>query len=252
MDLGYNPGWKPLLERGVVVAFAHTRGGGDLGRTWYAWGRNEHKLKAIEDYEACAFYLRKRFGNKNESILPLKEEQGQLSLVAKAFSAGGVLVGASINRNPGLFDKVVLTNAFVDVFSTMGKESLFLTEHEYDEFGNPNADPIVEARIRSYCPIYNLDPGVQAQQTTTRFLLIGTLDDPNVPYWNASLYFRKLLDGYKGGNKFNGDATSDAAKGGQPKNDCVFLELQTEGGHHFSGKNRIDVLALENAFILND
>ena len=245
MDLGYNPGWKSLLERGVVVAFAHTRGGGDLGRTWYARGRKEHKLKAIDDYEACAFYLRERFDNKNESLLsPKQEEQRRLSLVAKAFSAGGVLVGASVNRNPGLFDKVILTNAFVDVFSTMGNESLFLTEHEYDEFGNPSADPIVEERIRSYCPIYNLDPGVQVQQTMTQFLLIGTLDDPNVPYWNAALYFRKLLDGF--------DSTSDIAKGRQPKNDRVFLELQTEGGHHFSGTNRIEVLALENAFILND
>ena len=253
MDLGYNPGWKPLLDRGVVVAFAHTRGGGDLGRTWYARGRNEHKLKAIEDYEACAFYLRKRFDTKDEPLLPPKqEEQGRLSLVAKAFSAGGVLVGASVNRNPGLFDKVILTNAFVDVFSTMGNKNLFLTEHEYDEFGNPSSDPNVEARIRSYCPIYNLDPGVQVQRTMTRFLSIGTLDDRNVPYWNAALYFRKLLDGYKEGNKFDGDATSDIANGRQPKNDRVFLELQMEGGHHFSGKKRIEVLALENAFILNE
>ena len=65
-----------------------------------------------------------------------------------------------------------------------------------------------------------------------------------MPYWNAALYVRKLLDGF--------DSTSDIAKGRQPKNDRVFLELQTEGGHHFSGTNRIEVLALENAFILND
>ena len=251
MDLGYNPGWKPLLDRGVMIAFAHTRGGGDLGRAWYAKGRGEHKLKGIEDYEACAFYLRERFDNNNTNKSLLKEEQESFSLVAKAFSAGGVLVGAVVNRNPGLFDKVILTNAFVDVASTMDRPSLFLTEHEYDEFGNPESDPIAKARIRSYCPMYNLNPMVQSQQTSTRFLLIGTLDDPNVPYWNALLYFRKLLEGFRGEPIVARNNTADSEAGVQEfQNDRVFLELQTRGGHYFSGPNRIDVLALENAFIL--
>ena len=241
MDLGYNPGWKPLLDRGVVLAFAHTRGGGDLGRAWYASGRLEHKARGIEDYEACALYLKDRFGSSS-------------SLVAKAFSAGGVLVGASVNRHPGLFDKVVLTNAFVDVQSTMGKPDLFLTEHEYGEFGNPEEDPIVGARIRSYCPVYNLDPVVQSELTRTRFLLIGTLDDPNVPYWNATLYFRKLLAGHNGKTPVGGNVSSDPESAGdnETNKDRFFLELQTRGGHHFSSENRIKVLALQNAFILNN
>ncbi len=245
MDLGYNPGWKPLLDRGITIAFAHTRGGGDLGRAWYAKGRNENKQKGIEDYEACAFFLRERFNDGQKSI----------SLVAKAFSAGGVLVGAAINRNPGLFDKVILTNAFVDVASTMDKPSLFLTEHEYDEFGNPKDNPITKERILSYCPLYNLQPQVQSKQTSTRFLLIGTLDDPNVPYWNASLYFRKLLGGFKseGNSAKYINPTNDSEMGQElQENDRIFLELQTSGGHHFSGPNRIDVLALENAFILKE
>ena len=146
-----------------------------------------------------------------------------------------------MNRNPGLFDKVVLTNAFVDVSDTMNKPNLFLTEHEYDEYGNPSADPSVEANIRSYCPIRNLDPQIQARNTQTRFLLIGTLDDPNVPYWNASLYFRKLLEGYY----------SEGRSVCEHK-DRIFLELQTHGGHHFAGANRIEILALENAFVLKD
>lgn len=240
-DLGYNPGLKPLLDRSVVIAFAHTRGGGDLGRAWYASGRKEQKIRSIEDYEACAFYLRKRFAPQ--------------TLVAKAFSAGGILVGSAVNRNPGLFDKVILTNAFVDVLSTMSNPSLYLTEHEYDEFGNPGADPILYEIIRSYCPIYNLDPVVQSQQTRTQYLLIGTLDDTNVPYWNASLYFRKLLKGFaKVPATMDGDnATVDTDVNRQyPENNRVFLDLQTDGGHHFSAANRVDVLALENAFILKD
>jgi len=154
------------------------------------------------------------------------------------------LVGAAVNRNPGLFDKVLLTNAFVDVASTMDTPNLFLTEHEYDEFGNPQTDPIAKEMIQSYCPVYNLQPLVQSKETSTKFLLIGTLDDQNVPYWNASLYFRKLLKGF--------DTLNNSGIGQEHENDRIFLELQSSGGHHFSGPNRIDVLALENAFILKE
>jgi protease II len=230
-DLSYNPGWRPLLDRGVVLAFAHTRGGGDLGRAWYLAGSRENKVRGIEDYEACAKYLKyERFEGA--------------SLIAKAFSAGGILVGAAVNRHPGLFDKVVLTNAFVDVLSTMNNSNLFLTEHEYDEFGNPSVDPKVDATIRSYCPIYNLKPELQ---TSTQFLLIGTLDDPNVPaHRNAILYFKKLVrnTGKKNGG---GNVDNNTEKNNYQR---VFLEVQSEGGHNFSSKNRIEVIALEDAFIL--
>ena len=154
----------------------------------------------------------------------------RITLIAKAFSAGGVLVGAAVNRIPGLFDKVVLTNAFVDVFNTMTNRSLFLTEHEYDEFGDPteeNTNPATATSVRSYCPMYNLKPELH---TSTSFFLIGTIDDPNVPYWNATLYFKKL------------SLCNDGKH--------VFLEMQREGGHNFTNQNRIEVLALENSFIL--
>jgi protease II len=230
-DLSYNPGWRPLLDRGVVLAFAHTRGGGDLGRAWYLAGCRENKVRGIEDYEACAKYLRY---NRFEGA----------SLTGKVFSAGGILLGAAVNRHPGLFDKVVLTNAFVDVLSTMNNSNLFLTEHEYDEFGNPSADPKVDTTIRSYCPIYNLKPELQ---TSTRFLLIGTLDDPNVPaHRNAILYFKKLVRNI---GKESGGSNNEITMENN-NHQRVFLEVQSEGGHNFSSKNRIEVIALEDAFIL--
>jgi protease II len=231
-DLSYNPGWRSLLDRGVVLAFAHTRGGGDLGRAWYLAGCRENKVRGIEDYEACAKYLKyDRFEGA--------------SLIAKAFSAGGILAGAAVNRHPGLFDKVVLTNAFVDVLSTMNNSNLFLTEHEYDEFGNPSADPKVDATIRSYCPIYNLKPELH---TSTRFLLIGTLDDPNVPaHRNAILYFKKLVRNIGKKNRGGGSIDNIRENNNYQR---VFLEVQSEGGHNFSSKNRIEVIALEDAFIL--
>jgi protease II len=219
VNLSYDPSLACLLEQGAVIAFAHTRGGGDLGKGWYHAGRQKHKERGIEDYEACAIHLKSRFIGR--------------PLTSKVFSAGGVLLGAVINRHPDLFDKVVFTNAFLDVLATMKNPSLFLTEHEYDEFGNPNEDEEIEKIIQSYCPIYNLDPEKQVV-SKTKILVIGTLDDPNVPYWNATVYFQKLISSLEVDQK------------------KAFLDLQTVGGHNISGQNRILVWSLESAFLLDE
>jgi oligopeptidase B len=216
-NLNYDPSLGPLLERGAVVAVAHTRGGGELGKAWYYAGRHRHKKRGIEDFEACAIYLQSLFGGR--------------PLSSKVFSAGGVLLGAVINSHPNLFDKVVFTNAFLDVLATMRNPSLFLTEHEYDEFGNPNNE--IEGIIQSYCPISNLDPEKQVG-TKTKILIISTLDDANVPYWNGTLYFKKL---------------TSRLENNQRK---AFLHLQTVGGHDISGQNRILVWSLENTFLLDE
>ncbi|OEU21726.1 hypothetical protein FRACYDRAFT_215835 [Fragilariopsis cylindrus CCMP1102] len=126
----------------------------------------------------------------------------------------------------------------------MNNSNLFLTGHEYDEFGNPSADPKADTTIRSYCPIYNLKPELQ---TSTRFLLIGTLDDPNVPaHRNAILYFKKLVRNI--GKESGGGSNDTTTKNNNYQR--VYLEVQSEGGHNFSSKNRIEVIALEDAFIL--
>jgi oligopeptidase B len=218
-DLGYNPSWLSLLKRGAVLAFAHTRGGGDLGKQWYDAGRRENKVRSVEDFEACAKYLKLRFKER--------------PLAAKAFSAGGVLVGATVNRCPGLLDKVVMTNAFLDVNATMRNSSLFLTEHEFAEFGNPNEEDTFREIIRSYCPVFNLKSDVQAD-TNTSFLLIGTLDDRNVPLWNTTLYYKKLSRSFQAKGKKN-----------------AFMHVLPEGGHDLVGM-RPQVSSLETAFLLTN
>lgn len=223
LNLGYDPGWVPLLRRGVVLAFAHARGGGDLGRAWYRAGSRENKERGIEDFEACAVYL--------------KAHMKGVTLAAKGFSAGGILVGATVNRRPNLFDRVVLTNAFLDVYSTMLNPSLFLTEHEYDEFGDPSSDPSAAALIGSYCPVQNLQAHRHA---STKFLLISALDDPNVPYWNSTLFFRKLLESGRGYCGIDG----------QSSRNC-FLHIESVGGHTLAGPMRVSALSLENSFLLD-
>jgi protease II len=213
-DLQYSPSWATLLKRGYIVAFAHTRGGGDLGREWYHRGCRENKVKAIEDFEACAHYLRRRYASEK--------------LTAMAFSAGGVIVGAAMNRDPELFDNVVLTNAFVDVYETMTNPDLFLTSHEWDEYGSPLHDADDANRIRSYCPTTNLS----SMSTCPQTLLVGTLDDENVPFWNAVIFAKKLRDCIQ-------------------DKDRVHLHLEARGGHHL-GSRRLHVSALELAFIVQN
>jgi oligopeptidase B len=214
MNLGFDPTWLPLLERGYVLAFAHSRGGGDLGKAWYHAGRREHKEKAIEDLEACGNYLKSQWGG---------------TLTCKAFSAGGVIVGAAMNRHPELFDKVVLTNAFLDVYTTMMNPGLFLTPHEWDEYGNPLEDSHIQELIQSYCPISNV---ASSTNSYSRVLLIGTVDDENVPFWNAAIFAKKLRDRME-------------------NEDRIFLHIEDSGGHHFRSR-RLQVAALELAFIIQN
>jgi oligopeptidase B len=216
MNLGYDPTWIPLLERGFVLAFAHTRGGGDLGRAWYHAGRLENKTKAIEDFIACA-----------EALKTGPFAGG--ALTAKAFSAGGIVVGAAVNQEPELFNNVVLTNAFCDLRATLSNPDLFLTKHEWDEYGNPLVDTNIEKVIRSYCPTSNIVPGARYP----RFILIGTVDDENVPYYNAVIFASKLR-------------SSGVDK------DRVQLHVEDGGGHNLGGGHRIPVAALEVSFIVEN
>ncbi len=106
-----------------------------------------------------------------------------VQLVAKAFSAGGgVDVGAAVNRRPDLFRGVVLTNAFLDVEATMQNQSLHLTQHEWEEYGNPLEDSLAAESIASYCPVANVND--DGSGLLPKFLLVGTLDDRKVPVWN--------------------------------------------------------------------
>jgi len=115
-----------LLDRGVIYAVAHIRGGGDLGKAWHEAGRMLHKMNTFTDFIAVAETLiRQRYTSSDR-------------LAISGGSAGGLLMGAVINMRPDLF-KVVLSHVpFVDVLSTMLDASLPLTVGEYEEWGNPN------------------------------------------------------------------------------------------------------------------
>ncbi len=163
-----------LLERGVIFAIAHVRGGGDLGEHWYQNGKLEHKEHSFGDFIACLEFL------QAEGIT--RPEQTLIS----GGSAGGLLIGTVINRAPERICAAIAEVPFVDVLSTMLDPNLPLTLTEYEEWGNPN-QPEVYRRIKQYSPVDNVAP-----QAYPHLLVTAGLSDPRVPYWEAAKWVAKL------------------------------------------------------------
>jgi oligopeptidase B len=163
-----------LLDRGVVYALAHVRGGGELGKRWHDDGRMMRKRNTFTDFVACAEHLLAGGGGARDR------------LVIEGGSAGGLLVGAVLNLRPDLFRAAVLQVPFVDVVNTMLDETLPLTVGEFEEWGNPGNDDEY-AYIRSYCPYSNL------QRRDYPALLVRTsFHDSQVMYWEPAKYVARL------------------------------------------------------------
>jgi oligopeptidase B len=171
-----------LLDRGVIYAIAHVRGGADLGKRWHDQGRMQHKMNTFTDFIAVAEHL---IAARYTSTPKLLIEGG---------SAGGLLVGAVANLRPDLFGAVIADVPFVDVLNTMSDPTLPLTVGEYEEWGNP-ATAEQYAWMRAYCPYTNI--GAHPYPA----LLVKTAwNDSQVMYWEAAKYVAKLRR-----NKTNAD-----------------------------------------------
>lgn len=135
-----------LLDRGLVYAVAHVRGGGELGRHWYDDGKMLAKRNTFTDFVAAAEHL---------------HETGWVAcdrLAAEGGSAGGLLVGAATNLAPDRFAAVLAAVPFVDALTTILRPDLPLTVGEWEEWGNPLSDPEVYAYMRGYSPYENIAP----------------------------------------------------------------------------------------------
>jgi oligopeptidase B len=163
-----------LLNRGVIYAIAHVRGGGDLGKPWHEDGRLLRKKNTFTDFIACA-----------EALI----DGGYTSpdrLAMEGRSAGGLLVGAVANMRPDLFAVVLAGVPFVDALNTMLDASLPLTVGEYEEWGNP-MEPEFYGYIKSYAPYENV-----CTRRYPAMLVTAGLNDPRVPYWEAAKWVAKL------------------------------------------------------------
>jgi oligopeptidase B len=163
-----------LLDRGFLVAIAHVRGGGELGRRWYEHGKLEHKRNTFTDFVACAEHLVAEGWTSPEL------------LAARGGSAGGLLMGAAVNLGPDLFSAVVAEVPFVDVVTTMLDESLPLTVIEWEEWGNPN-----DARLYELMKAYSPYDNVEAKDYPALLVTAG-LHDSRVAYWEPAKWVAKL------------------------------------------------------------
>ncbi len=163
-----------LLERGVVLAIAHIRGGSELGRAWYEEGKFFQKKNTFTDFIAAAEHL----------IASGYSAPDRLAI--QGGSAGGLLMGAVINDRPELFRAVVAQVPFVDALSTMLDASLPLTVTEYEEWGNPNERAVFDYLL-SYAPYDNLKA-----QAYPAMLVTAGLNDPRVGYWEPAKWVAAL------------------------------------------------------------
>lgn len=164
-----------LLDRGVVFAIAHVRGGGECGRRWYEGGKVLNKRNSFTDFVTCAEHLvAEGFTSPDR-------------LAARGGSAGGLLMGAVANLAPATFRAIVAEVPFVDCLTTILDPSLPLTVTEWEEWGNPVEDPDVYAYMRSYSPYDNV-----AATDYPAMLVTAGINDPRVQYWEPAKWVARL------------------------------------------------------------
>jgi oligopeptidase B len=174
LPLGFGSNRLSLLDRGVVMAYAHIRGGGDLGKPWHDAGKMLVKRNTFTDFIAAVEHLTATgYGD------PAR-------VAAEGGSAGGLLMGAVVNMRPDLFRCIISHVPFVDVMNTMLDASLPLTVPEYEEWGNPNEEQYFKYML-SYSPYDNLKPG-----SYPAMLVKTSLHDSQVMYWEPAKYVAKL------------------------------------------------------------
>jgi hypothetical protein len=205
-----------LLDRGWVVGIAHVRGGGELGYGWHEQGRLAQKPNSFKDLIACA-----------ETLI----SQGITSssrLAVWGRSAGGLTVGAALNKAPQLFRAAVLEVPFLDVLADLVDASLPLTVKEWEEWGDPLHNATMAELIKSYSPVDNV-----SRQPYPHMLISAGLNDRRVNYWEPAKWVARLRATQTGDN-------------------LLLLKTDMTGGH-FSGSaplGSLEAKALQYAFLI--
>ncbi|MEQ1352400.1 MAG: S9 family peptidase [Candidatus Acidiferrum sp.] len=173
-DIRFDSDIFSLVDRGVVVAVAHIRGGGEMGKAWHDDGRMMHKKNTFTDFIASAEYLvAQGYGSKDR-------------LVIEGRSAGGLLMGAVLNMRPDLFHAALVGVPFVDVINTMLDETIPLTVPEFEEWGNPKKKAEFDYMI-TYSPYDNIEAKAYPDM-----LVRTSFNDSQVMYWEPAKYVAKM------------------------------------------------------------
>ncbi len=174
LNIGFVIERLSLLARGVVLAYAHIRGGGEGGRRWYLDGKLAHKQNTFNDFIECSEYLIQ------------KGYTSAKRLACYGRSAGGLLVGAVVTQRPELYAAAIALVPFVDVINTMCDPTIPLTVPEYEEWGNPTI-PAEAAVMERYSPYDHT-----SAQRYPALLLTAGFQDPRVSYWEPAKWIAAL------------------------------------------------------------
>ena len=196
MDPWFSAARISLLDRGVIYAMVHIRGGEEMGRSWYENGKLLQKRNTFTDFIDCSKYLIET-GMTDED-----------HLVASGGSAGGLLVGAVANISPELYKAIIAHVPFVDVVTTMLDESIPLTTFEYDEWGNPNEKKYYDYML-SYSPYDQVE-----EQAYPNLLVLTGLHDSQVQYWEPAKWVAKLRHHKSDNNRLLLHTNLEAGHGG--------------------------------------
>ena len=177
IDPGFSIPRLSMLDRGVVFAIAHVRGGGELGRAWYESGKTTQKTNTFTDFVAVARHL-------IDAGVTAPDR-----LVAEGGSAGGLLMGAVANLAPELFAGILADVPFVDPLTSILMPELPLTVIEWDEWGDPLHDPEVYAYMKTYSPYENV-----TAQRYPRILAVTSLNDTRVLYVEPAKWVARLRE----------------------------------------------------------
>lgn len=204
-----------LIDRGVIYAVAHIRGGGEMGEQWHDTGKMLQKKNTFTDFIDSAEYLIAH-GYTSPKLI-----------AAEGRSAGGLLMGAITNMRPDLFKVIIAGVPFVDMINTMLDATLPLTVGEYEEWGNPNEKQYFDYML-SYSPYDNIIP-----QEYPHILALAGLSDPRVSYWEPAKWVAKI-------------------RATRTDENIILLKTQMESGH-FGASGRFDYLkeiAFQQSFTL--
>jgi len=205
-----------LVDRGIVYAIAHIRGGKEKGYDWYENGKLLNKKNTFFDFISCAKKL-----CEDKYTSPKK-------IIAQGGSAGGLLMGYIANESPDLFLGIIAQVPFVDICNTMLDEDLPLTVTEIPEWGDIKNDKKSFLYVKSYSPYDNVK-----KQNYPHMLVTGGISDPRVTYWEMTKWVAKLRE-----NKTD--------------NNLLLLHMNMTAGHS-GASGRFDYLkeiAMEYGFVL--
>jgi len=213
-----------LINRDIIWATAHIRGGMERGMKYWEEGKMMNKKNTFKDYISCANYLID------------KKYTGKGKIIGYGGSAGGLLMGAVANMSPQLFLGIIMAVPFVDNLTTNMDHSLPLTAGEFNEFGNAKENKDHFEYIRSYSPYENLE-----KKDYPHMLVTTSLSDNRVLFDEPTKYTAKLRDLKTDNNLLLFKCEMDAGHGGKSGRDAAIEEVAFDYAFALKITNKLNV-----------